>query len=211
MTSAHSVPDFQANWKTEEIAKPTMNGVWEFPQGSIMTKDDNDVYRSATLPKEIRFKDLVLSAGFIEFRSGGRSWSTTLAEPLQQQGLNLPAGAYASVSIDGTLRFAQTKKAGFFNENPIMDNTPIRFYNTGKIDELTLAPNSELFGNQFSKPVNLKYDDTGVFQSLVVDEPVTIAGIQFDGNWIFFYPSGKIRSGILNVDARINSILYATA
>jgi len=208
--SAHSKPSFEENWVTEEITEPTLFGVWEFPVGSIIKTDEQGVMRSATLASEIRYNEYVLNAGHIEIDSLRSSlYRATLAEPLEYNGLSIPMGSYVTMEKNGSLLSVTAEANASFNGNLIESGTNISFHNTGEVEEILLAPSLELFGNEFSKRVKLQYFDTGKLRSLVVDEPVIISGIPFDGDFVYFAENETVSSGILNANTRIKGTLYA--
>lgn len=211
VTSLHPALDSQKKWDYRELERPMQFGVWVIPENSIVATDENNKLRSAVLANSIKYESIELAASQIKFERKGLGFhGSRLKTPYTKNELTLPAGTEVSVTINGEIDFARVESGAYYSGNRLQPESNVEYdLNTGMIKNLHLAEGAELFGQRFTKTLNLQYNREGELRSIYTREPVNINDLTFDGNWVYFRTDGSVSSGILNVDTRINGILYA--
>ena len=210
MTPARRVFNHRKQWQFEELQEPLSVGAWIFPPKSIVLRDEKGALKSVTLAEPLKVGKLELSPGHIELSHGASNIHfLSLSKPYESDGLRLPIGTEVSVRLDGVINNARSASGVYYKSNRVASGSPILFHRSGVIKEIGLDKGATLVQHQFNPVVKARYDESGVLYSMYAREPLAINEIEFDGNWIFFYPNGDVYSGILNRDTRIQGVLYA--
>jgi len=210
MRPVHPSRKHKLAWTFKDLKKPMKIGVWELPVGSLVIKDERGVLRSATVPNSIAFNGVVLKRGYIEFQSNGTwIWLARLQTDYEKNGLKILANTRVSMSIHENLDSVRANSTTYSNSMMSAERSAILFHGNGVVSNISVGEGSNFQQNRFSKILKFEYAKNGELHTLYADEPVTVNGVEFDGNWVFFHPNGMLRSGILNVSSNIDGVLYA--